>query len=178
MPYSFDFFKDEVLDTIRIMAHNGQILEVGPGCGKYGKELKKSFPDGIDAIEIFEPYIERFNLESVYRKIYIGDVRNVCLESDDYEIVILGDVIEHMPIKDAQAVIEIFTKANCAIIAMVPYLYPQDECFGNPHEAHIQSDITEEIFLQRYPGFVKIVGNSQQGVFLKTAAKMAYATIV
>jgi hypothetical protein len=178
MPYSFDFYNKEVLNIVCLLAPNGKILEVGPGCGKYGKELKKSFPDGIDAIEIFESYIERFNLESVYRKIYIGDVRNVCLESDDYEIVIMGDVIEHMLIKDAQAVIKTFSKANCGIIAMVPYLYPQDECFDNPHEAHIQPDLTEEIFLQRYPGFIKIVGNSQQGVFLKTAAKMAYATIV
>ena len=43
------------------------------------------------------------------------------------------------------------------MIIGVPFLYPQDELYGNPWERHIQADLTEELFNERYPGFKMLV---------------------
>jgi hypothetical protein len=32
-------------------------------------------------------------------------------------------------------------------------MYPQDEAFWNKYEIHLQPDLTEEVFNERYPWF-------------------------
>ena len=70
-----------------------------------------------------------------------------------YDLIIFGDVIEHMPIETAQNVLEYaFNRCKNMIIA-VPFRYKQDAVRGNEWERHIQDDLTPELFDERYPGF-------------------------
>jgi len=39
------------------------------------------------------------------------------------------------------------------MIIAVPYLYRQGPMYGNQWEAHLQEDLTPELFDARYPGF-------------------------
>ena len=57
----------------------------------------------------------------------------------------------------AQAVLERARPRCRDLIIGVPFLYPQDAIYGNPYERHIQADLTEEIFDERYPGFELLV---------------------
>lgn len=145
---SYDVGKRSVCDWIRAnFEKNINILDVGVSDGKWRK-LLSDFPN-IDGVEIFEPYVD--NVRSIYRYIFITDIKD--LHYDWYDLIIFGDVIEHMHIKDAKRTLD-YAKDHCRdMIVAVPFQYVQGEVNGNVHEIHIQDDLTREIFAERYPGF-------------------------
>ena len=147
---SIDSGKAEVIAWVKKNFPRGcSCLDVGPCDGKWfdllGDYLK------MDAVEIFEPNIEKHNLRNKYRTILCGDIADATYNW--YDLIIFGDVIEHMTVEKAQKVLS-YAKPRCLnMIIAVPYLYPQDEIDGNPWERHIQDDLTPEVFNRRYPGF-------------------------
>ena len=105
----------------------------------------------MDAVEIYRPNIIENGLASRYRNVFNMDIAD--LEYKWYDLIIFGDVIEHMTVENAQKVID-YARGRCSdMIVGVPFLYPQDAIYGNPYERHIQDDLTEELFNERYPGF-------------------------
>ena len=90
-------------------------------------------------------------MKALYDNVYCSDISD--FEYDYYDLIIFGDVIEHMTIENAQKTLE-YAKTRCRdMIVAVPYLLIQDEVFENPYEVHIQDDITPGIFHERYNGF-------------------------
>lgn len=105
----------------------------------------------MDAVEIYRPSIEYHKLESKYRQVFCVDAAD--LEYEYYDLILFGDVIEHMTVEQAQRVIE-YAKNRCReMIVAVPFLYRQGPMYGNRWEAHLQEDLTPEKFDERYPGF-------------------------
>ena len=166
MPYNFGYFDTNIDAFARALAPTGKILDVGAGAGKFGWILKKSFPDGIDGLEIFNPYIDQFNLLTAYKNIYHGDIRLFPVGVGEYDLILMGDIVEHLSVRAAQITLARLVDTGAHVLVMVPYLYPQGECHDNEHEAHLQPDITREVFLDRYPGALLLLDNDQQGVFL------------
>lgn len=142
--------KQEVIAWIKEHFPKGATcLDVGPCDGKWGALLGGYLT--MDAVEIYEPYIEKYRLKSMYRNVWCMDVAD--LEYDWYDLIIFGDVIEHMTVEQAQKVIS-YAEPRCKdMIIAVPFLYKQGEWYGNKWQAHIQDDLTPELFDQRYPGF-------------------------
>lgn len=105
----------------------------------------------MDAAEIWQPNIEHHRLESRYRQVFCGDAAE--LEYGDYDLILFGDVIEHMTVEQAQKAIAYAKAHSREILVAVPFLYRQGAMYGNPYEAHLQEDLTPESFAQRYPGF-------------------------
>lgn len=138
MPYSADENNDFVLDTVKII-NPSWILDVGAGAGKYGKLLAHPSRT-IRAVEIWEPYINRFGLTSVYDEVYQEDVRD---RTDfKYDLVIFGDVLEHMSKKDALTVwSRVKSQATWGMISLPIVHYPQGESEGNPYEEHVQDHV-------------------------------------
>ena len=93
------------------------ILDVGPGWATYSKMLRK--PKQVwHAVEIHEPYIKRFQLKKYYDKVFIVDVRKFEPEIT-YDVIILGDVIEHMHNKHSIKVLEkLFKKSRLCIVSL------------------------------------------------------------
>ena len=109
----------------------------------------------MDAVEIFEPYLERYQLRDKYRDVYVCDMAD--FEYEHYDLIIFGDVIEHMDVDKARKVLE-YAKTRCKdMVVSVPYEYFQEPYNGNKWEAHIQDDLTDELFNSRYPGFEHLV---------------------
>ncbi|MCM8548902.1 class I SAM-dependent methyltransferase [Streptomyces sp. STCH 565 A] len=121
------------------------VTDVGPGEGTYAR-LFRPVHAGIwwTAIEIYKPYVAKYKLRStktrrMYDEIHIEDVR----ESEDHlfhrDLVILGDVLEHMPRGSAVTLLETIVAAGAwHILVSVPIVdSPQGEVDGNPHEAHV-----------------------------------------
>ena len=108
----------------------------------------------MDAVEIFKPYINKYKLKDKYNKVFNT---NVCIfKYDYYDLIILGDVLEHMAVNAAQNVIE-YAKQHCRnLLVSVPFGWEQGAIHKNPWEVHIQSDLTSELFDERYPGFKPI----------------------
>ena len=139
--------KSEVCDWVRRnFRPEATILDVG-ACDGLWRQLLPEFPN-MYAVEIFGHNYERLK---GYRAKYLADIRDV--DYHWYDLIIFGDVIEHLSVKDAQSVLNYAWGRCLDMIIAVPFLYPQGELYGNPHEIHIQDDLTPEIFEQRYPDY-------------------------
>lgn len=143
---SYFYGKPEVCTWVRKnFPTTSTVLDVGACDGKWGKLLPEYT---MDAVEIFEAYALTL---TGYRNVFITDVS--ALEYDWYDLIIFGDVIEHMTVEKAQAVLE-YAKPRCRdMIIAVPWEYEQGEVDGNIWQAHLQDDLTPELFAKRYHGF-------------------------
>jgi predicted TPR repeat methyltransferase len=115
MPFSSSegklLFQDWLLSMI-LVGEVEQVLDVGAGAGTYAdlargvlQAAKQHKPDArlsIDAIEAHSPYLEAYRLRQKYDRIFEADARQWVKETDQkYDLVIMGDVLEHLPKEDA-----------------------------------------------------------------------------
>ena len=103
----------------------------------------------MDAVEIFWPNIIVHDLPAKYEQVIYGNILDYKYEW--YDLIIFGDVIEHMTVEDAKKVLAYAWPRCKDMIVAVPYEYEQDEIYGNKWEKHIQPDLTPKVFAERYP---------------------------
>ena len=164
MPYSYDYFKLEVVQhIIKHIPFDYKVLDVGPGSGKYGRLLRFNF-NQIDAVEIYEKYIEEFDLKVVYDNIYVDNI--VSFNITNYDYIILGDVVEHLSIEDAHNLLSKIHLSDKKCLVAIPYTMEQGEVNGNVYETHLQPDLTHEIFLFRYPMMKNLIRNFDYGYYI------------
>lgn len=130
-----------------------RILDVGAGQGKYRVLLPEY--EYVYAVEVFEPYVHQNKLLDLYHKVYTQDIREF-VNAYGYSlltgmVVVMGDVLEHLTVDDAQHVIEQLRRYVTEIIVVIPYEYPQDEEDGNVHQRHLQDNLTVESMTRDYP---------------------------
>lgn len=130
-----------------------QILDVGAGFGKYRILLHEY--DAVDAIEIWEPTIKRENLNELYREVLVGDVFDIVhgdqWQDRRYDIVVMGDVLEHLTRDRAQLTLQRIYEHCDDVIVIVPYCYAQGTEEGNTYQQHLQDDLTPELMTSVYP---------------------------
>ena len=145
---SYDYGKQEVCEWIREHVSNyAKVLDVGACDGKWRKLLDDYTV--MDACEIFIPNAHK--IQDMYRSVFVGDIYDYFYNY--YDLIIFGDVIEHMSVDKAKKVLEYAKKHAGIVIVGVPFEYKQDAIYGNPWEKHVQDDLTPELFEKRYPGF-------------------------
>lgn len=144
---SYNEGKLEVIEYIMSLAPES-ILDVGACDGKWAQLLRSAgYAGRLDACEAFKPNAAR--ILELYDDVFVGDIRRYEYGTG-YDVIIFGDVIEHMDAEAATSVL-FYASHNCGeVIVGVPFLYPQGELYGNPYERHIQDDLTPEIFEERY----------------------------
>lgn len=122
------------------------VCDIGPGEGTYARLFRPAH-HGIwwTAVEIHKPYIAKYKLKNTktrtdcYDEIHVEDAR----ESEDHlfhrDLVIAGDVLEHMPREDAVDLLQRIEAAGAwNILVSLPIVDSQQgEVDGNPHEAHV-----------------------------------------
>ncbi len=126
------------------------VLDLGAGFGTWGflcrtyldvfqgRVQPESWEVRIDAIEFFEPYIQAHQ-RHLYNTIYIGDIREKIQECGSYDLVIAGDVIEHLEKPEAEVLLDIlYEKAQKVLMVNIPlgegWTHPEEH--GNPMELH------------------------------------------
>src|SRR3990167_5439816 len=72
------------------------IVDLGPGAATYAKLMGGDYI--WKAVEIWGPYVEKFNLNEYYQEIRIGDIRYMELPTGD--CCIAGDILEHLRRED------------------------------------------------------------------------------
>lgn len=165
MGASYSFFKEDVAKYLKDkFDRNATILDVGAGCGTYYNYLHDYFTN-MDAVEVFEPNIEMYDLKNKYNKVYNIDIRY--LQYGHYDIIIFGDILEHLKVEDAQKVLNYALKRCKEVIVAVPYMYPQDAIKDNKYEVHLQPDLTKENMLERYPNLKYLIGCDAYGYYVK-----------
>lgn len=123
MPTSLLAIWPEIIALVEQVPHR-RVLDVGPGYGKAATLLREYLndkPHRLDAIEAWGPYVDRFRLLDLYDRVMIGDVTadkwevafhgqgdgpgwpkvDATTELAVYDLVLMGDVIEHIPMTDA-----------------------------------------------------------------------------
>lgn len=150
---SYGIGKPEVCAWIRENFHmNATVLDVG-ACDGIWQEMLPEYD--MDAVEAFGPNAERLTQQGKYINVYQTDVKD--FEYDWYDLIIFGDVIEHMNVETAQKVLA-YAHHRCRdMIIAVPFLYEQGPIYGNPYEEHLQPELTAELFAQRYPAYEPLV---------------------
>lgn len=145
----------------RVFAPGATILDVGACDGNWANRLPEY--GAIDAVEIYPPNAER--IRDLYRNVYNVDIYDFAY--DWYDLIIFGDVIEHMTVEKAQSVLRYARKRCHNMIVAVPFLYAQDAIYENEFERHLQPDLTKEIFAERYPGFRPLLEFSNYAYYVK-----------
>ncbi len=142
---------------------SAKILDVGAGSGTYWNLLHEKYKN-IDAVEIYAPNIKDYELEKKYANVYNNDI--VTFEYGSYDLIIFGDVIEHLTIPNAQKVIKYAFNRCRNLIVAIPYNYPQGPN-ENKWEEHIQSDLTQQNVLERYPLLKPLFIDERYGYYIK-----------
>lgn len=142
MPFSFEQGKQYTRNIVGRIKHD-RMLDIGPGSGTYAK----MFPDAEwTGIEIWEPYVEKYGLKDLYKKIIVADSREYDFsELGKFDVAIAGDVLEHMTADEAKNVLEKLKSVADTVIVSIPIgHHPQGEWEGNPYEEHVVDDWTDD----------------------------------
>lgn len=143
MPYSSHDGKKELFAHVAKLGRHKTILDVGPGAGYIGRNLKEMGFTNVDAIEIHEPYIDQFQLRKIYRTVIHGDIVQAHF-LDNYGLMIFGDILEHIPEKTAVELVEKLKFIGQKAVFSVPWNYQQGALDGVESEIHHQPDLTKE----------------------------------
>lgn len=140
---------NHIVSMVHQVPHN-RILDIGCGYGKYGlllREYLNEKPQRIDAVEAWQPYIDKFHwLKCIYDAVYNKDAINLTKEFlDGYDVVMINDVIEHI---EKEKAIELISRIKGHVIIATPSTFFTQEFEGNPFEQHV-SHWTKEDFVDR-----------------------------
>jgi autotransporter strand-loop-strand O-heptosyltransferase len=176
MPESYNFYKGEIRQYFKHQVNtNKKILDVGPGIGTYSN-LLRDLGYQMDSIEIWEPYVDEYNLKSKYDIVHIGNI--IEFDISAYDFIILGDVLEHLSAKDAKELINKIDSSGKECLVAVPYEMEQGEYYGNVHESHLQSDLTPEVIKNRYPSLHELYSNNFYGYYTNKKLKLDKAYVL
>lgn len=174
MPYSAEEGKEWVVETVRnLQPSPASVLDVGPGAGTYARLLRPTLPDAtFTAVEVYEPYVQRFGLASLYDSVVVADVRDWDWDRSPHALVVFGDVLEHLPYGAALQVWRNARRTSDYLIASLPTSerwWHQEPENGNQHERH-HFAWTYELF-SKLPGVVDSRHGQDVSVFLAEGVK-------
>jgi 2-polyprenyl-3-methyl-5-hydroxy-6-metoxy-1,4-benzoquinol methylase len=145
------------------------VVDVGCGYGKWGFLVREALDfvadrherdewavriDGIDAFPQHSPL-----LEWVYDTFRIADVLSLEDGLRDYDVVILGDVIEHIDKEAGQRLIDFLVAHNRCVLLNTPReFFAQGEIEGNPFERHLSFWAAEDFV--RWPAETDVRGGT------------------
>jgi hypothetical protein len=161
------------LSLTMVMEHVSQlrparVLDIGAGYGKWGYLVREAldFIPGrlqpstwqvqIDGLEVFptgSPLVEW-----VYDRVLVGDALDMLDALHDYDLVILGDVIEHFTKADGLRLLRALLEHNTNVIVVTPMDFFEQDAEENPHEQHL-SLWTQDDFAE-WPHDYEVVGGA------------------
>lgn len=164
-----DSIRENDSDVLEFVAKHGikTVLDVGCGFGTYGKLLGSEVTT-IDGVEVWKPYIDMFNLEYVYSSITNIDVRDLPEEFyTPYDLVIFGDVLEHMMADESKLVWQNASQARFTLMSVPIVHWPQGALWNNPYEVHKQEHLHPADIEQDYGPFVEQWIYKSTGTFIR-----------
>ena len=149
MPYSMDLFDDHVGELIGMLRPE-TVCDIGPGAGKYGKiarriAAQKGFGIRLTAVEIDASYLNEFGLGKIYDEVVVDDAVNLIKTPTlRYDMVIIGDCLEHMRKSDGLDLLNFLMYRTAHIVLVYPDCFLQDGTDDHPAEAHLSTWTVED----------------------------------
>lgn len=143
----------------------------------YGNIYPKDWKIKLHGIEIFKKNILKIHHE-LYNKIYNRDATIQISELGNYDLIILGDVIEHLEKEKAIKLLVECCKKSSFVMVNTPIgtldEWEQGELYGNPSETHKYIFSADEFLLSKNWKIVKYklfkdYINRKHGTFLITS---------
>lgn len=119
------------------------VIDAGPGSGKWAKVLagRPHHPrpgEHWTGIEIFPRYITDYDLTTLYDRIVVDDIRTSLDLIETCDLLILGDILEHLPEDQAHQLMADIRAIGCALLVAGPIIrFEQGSWGGNTHETHL-----------------------------------------
>ena len=133
------------------------IVDLGAGCGTYIQLIKYNnnicTQSNWIGIEIWNKYIEEYNLKLLYDTIIIDDVRNIDYSKlGNISVTIAGDILEHMEKTEAMELVDKIMKYSKYLIISIPIKHlPQSKTtYENPYQEHVKDDWSHEEVLETW----------------------------
>lgn len=145
------------------LSSDKRIVDIGAGWGKYRFLLPEY---EMDCVEVWEPYVKENKLDAYYRKVFLNNIVDFELPQH-YGAVTMGDVLEHIPKRDAWGVVEKLCNSADYVCIAVPFMMEQCAVEGNEHEEHKQPDLNEEVMAERYPQLELLESFGRPGEHIK-----------
>jgi SAM-dependent methyltransferase len=149
-PYAHLYSLVTYLDAVRPTS----ILDVGLGNGKLGfiardyldvmigeRYKKKQWQLQLDGIEVYGDYIQDHQ-RAIYNDIFVGDAFDVIDGLNQYDMILMGDVLEHFDKpRGLEFMDKCFAHAQKAIALFIPLGdgWSQGAIYGNPYETHLSA---------------------------------------
>lgn len=142
-----------VIASVARQLRPGSVLDVGVGFGKYGflfreytdiwnMESLDEYPrerwkTTIEGIEATDRYLTPMH-EYLYDRIHIGDAATIVDTLGNYDIIVMGDVLEHFDKRVGESLLDkLFAHTNkCLLLTFPAECPPKDNVLGNPYESH------------------------------------------
>ncbi len=132
-----------------LVPHPRRVLDVGVGFGSIGflvrnyfeaKEhlrfSKRQWKIELIGVEIYRGYIHSLQ-KDIYNSIIIGDVFDEVEKLGAFDLVFLGDIIEHFSKKQAHRLLSLLLHHAKVVIVATPFGFKKQGAIGrNVHEAH------------------------------------------
>lgn len=172
------FFQDWLIHFAKPLGFK-RFLDVGCGAGLYGDIIRDVFGHGngivVDAVEPFAEYVPRHGLLQKYDKVFLEDIRDSYSKLGEYDLIICGDVLEHLTKEDAIRVVEGLSLDCKFLWGALPikvsgrdwstgYKQCAEEWVENPRNQHLHDWTMDELKHAFVPMW--IVPYVQTGVFL------------
>lgn len=114
-----------------------------------GRVLPEEWECTIDGVEAYAPQVHALH-RHLYDHVFVGDAFEIIDRLDHYDLIILGDVIEHFPPRQARTMLVKAIRQAGYVLVVTPLgtldEWPQDERYGNRWEEHL-TIFTEKEFL-------------------------------
>jgi len=164
MPSSLPMF-DKELELYFEHAEHDNVLDVGPGEGKFGKMLRRVQPSAKRvAVELEAVYVEQYGLRDIYDELLVMDVTRLM---DDVRLtfgaVIIGDVIEHLRKSAGTDLLNFLVYRSMVMFVKFPVQMLQNDWEGHASEAHVsvwsQLDFAsfDHVFIEQDPMQMAVV---------------------
>jgi hypothetical protein len=146
LPHSSHHPLTAVMDSV-VRLQPSSVLDVGVGYGKWGFLIREAldfmhgrhepnqFKVRIDGLEAFEGYTSPL-YAWVYDEVRHCDVVSVVEDLPSYDLVVMGDVIEHMPKEVGLRVLQTLLQKSRNVIVATPSEFFAQDILDNPWETH------------------------------------------
>lgn len=135
-----------------------RVLDIGCGAATYYHYYNNILSNAEwTGVEIWPDYLEEYKLNQIYKNVIIDHANHVDYTTlERFEIVFVGDVLEHMEKQDAVELVHKLMKQTDYLFISIPIVYyPCDEYQHNPHLRHIKSDWSDEEVMAEFGQYVQ-----------------------